>query len=557
MKKILSNLLIGSLAFSFTGCMQEFEPQNSTVTINQAADAPGSYDNFVSSIYATWSGQFLYGGVSNTYPYDYGYTSFYIMRDVMGNDLVANYTGSWYSTWYGCGTGLGPTYAVCQLPWTVYYSWIKDCNTVIQMAGEEPEADRITGAGIAHAMRAMYYMELAQMFAQKTYALDQNAITVPIVTEQTTAEEATKNPRATNSDMWAFIIDDLNIAEQYLAGYTRPDIYSPDITVVYGLKARAYLVMADWANAEKYAKMAQNGYTLTTNAQYTSRENGFNTPTGSWMLGTKFKSTDPCILNNDADSSWGSIMCLEANGSECGYASDYGQQITIDRHLYETIPATDIRKSVFVDFAIDNLSKADQIKALEAYSDYPEWIKASAEANSENKGAVGGLSLKFRTAGGTEGHYNQYIGSLVSVPMMRVEEMHPTEAHADGLHNEGRGIALLTSFATIRDPQYVYGTHNEAYGNTSTSPFQNEVWWQRRVELWGEGFATLDIKRLNKGIIRSYAGTNHLEDYRWNTTTPPEWMNLCIVQTESNYNTALINNPTPIRPSSDSPEYQF
>ena len=96
-----------------------------------------------------------------------------------------------------------------------------------------------------------------------------------------------------------------------------------------------------------------------------------------------------------------------------------------------------------------------------------------------------------------------------------------------------------------------------SYGNSSTSAFQNEVWWQRRVELWGEGFATFDIKRLNKGIIRSYANTNHFEGYRWNTTTPPQWMTLCIVGTEADYNYDLENNPTPIAPSEDSAEFAW
>ena len=44
-----------------------------------------------------------------------------------------------------------------------------------------------------------------------------------------------------------------------LAGYNRSDVYTPDLSVVYGLKARAYLTMEDWANAEKYAKQAQTG----------------------------------------------------------------------------------------------------------------------------------------------------------------------------------------------------------------------------------------------------------------------------------------------------------
>ena len=95
---------------------------------------------------------------------------------------------------------------------------------------------------------------------------------------------------------------------------------------------------------------------------------------------------------------------------------------------------------------------------------------------------------------------------------------------------------------------------NEAYGNQSTSAFQNEIWWQRRIEFWGEGLATFDIKRLNKGIIRSYPNTNHLETRRWNTTEPPVWMDFCIVQSETNYNLACTNNPTPIPPTSDSEE---
>ena len=226
----------------------------------------------------------------------------------------------------------------------------------------------------------------------------------------------------------------------------------------------------------------------------------------------------------------------------------------IDRHLYETIPSTDFRKNNFIDFAIDGMeTQAEKIEALRAYTDYPENVYATGYG-SYGEG-VGGLTLKFRLAGGAAGRSNQYVGFVQAVPLMRVEEMYLIEAEAAGMQEESRGITLLTNFAKQRDPEYVYGTHNEAYGNNSTSQFQNEVWWQRRVELWGEGFATFDIKRLNKGVIRSYANTNHLEGNRWNTTTPPDWMNLCIVQSETNYNVACTNNPTPIPPSSDSDEF--
>jgi len=558
MKKIVVLLFTVAYTFIFaTSCIEEVLPQNSTITADQVANAPGAYDNFVNAVTSTLVGQFTYSGSSHT-PYDYGYPSFYLMRDVMGQDIVAGYGNNWYMTWYSCGTGLGPMYAVSQYPWTYFYKWIKNCNTVISLAGAEPDADKIQGAGIAYAMRAMFYMDLAQMFAQKTYALDKSSETVPIVTETTTLDDLTHNPRATNENMWAFILSDLEKAEQYLDGYERKDVYTPDKSVVYGLKARAYLVMEDWANASKYAKLAQTGYSIMDENAYTSRETGFNTPNSSWMFGVTFKENDPNILENDADSSWASWMSIEINPtvSGCGYASNYGAQMLIDRHLYETIPSNDFRKNCFVDFALDDLSSEDDIiDGLKAYSDYPSWVFQTGYDGSY--GYVGGLSLKFRVAGGAAGHDNQYIGFTVAVPIMRVEEMYLIEAEAEGMLSEATGIALLTTFAKTRKADYDYNTdaHTDAYGNTTTGKFRNEIWWQRRVEFWGEGLATYDIKRLNKGIIRSYADTNHPEGYRWNTEVPPDWMNFCIVQTEGNYNYSLTNNPTPIKPSADSAPY--
>lgn len=162
--------------------------------------------------------------------------------------------------------------------------------------------------------------------------------------------------------------------------------------------------------------------------------------------------------------------------------------------------------------------------------------------------------MKFRPANGACDQPVATAGA-VDVPLMRVEEMKLIEIEAAGMQNESKGIEMLTEFAKKRDPQYEYGKHNEAYGNTSTSKFQNEVWWQRRVELWGEGFATFDIKRLNKGIIRSYANSNHFDGDKWNTTKVPDWMTLCIVGSEADVNHALVNNPTPVAPTENSEEY--
>lgn len=561
--KILTWAAAGLVLLS--GCIKEIDPQTSNVTIDQANNAPGAFVNFVSAITNSLAGSFTYSK-SKQHPYDFGYPSFFLMRDVMGQDIALEDKGNeWYTTWYACGVGLGPQYAVSQYPWTYYYGWIKSCNIVISMAGENPDGERMVGSGIAYAMRAMFYMDIARMFAQKSYAMDKMAETVPLVLETTGLEALAKNPRATNEVMWAQILSDLDKAEERLQDYRRSDVYTPDLSVVYGLKARAYLTMEDWAKAEEYAKLAQAGYSVMDEKQFTDRSTGFNTPNGSWMFGLIYKDTDENVLANDGDSSWDSQMILEISSTGCGYAANYGTPKRIDKHLYETIPATDFRKNSFVDFAIDGYKDNDQEKAIEAlsaYSDEPKGLLTTASSTGSK--AVGGLCVKFRPKGGV--HDNQYQAYVVAVPMMRVEEMKLIEAEAAGMQNEGRGIALLTDFAKTRDPQFVYGQHkDETYGSSYATSFQNEVWWQRRVELWGEGFATFDIKRLDKAVIRSYPGTNHPLGMRWNkdlyTTNTgnihPDWMDLCIIQTETNYNTACTNNPTPVRPQGDSPEYKW
>ena len=166
-----------------------------------------------------------------------------------------------------------------------------------------------------------------------------------------------------------------------------------------------------------------------------------------------------------------------------------------------SIPATDFRKQMFVDFAIDDMSEDEQIEALAAYTDHAEQILNSVKAAEYGPG---GFEFKFRPQAGM--YATKYTAWVIAVPLMRVEEMKLIEAEAAGMQDEARGIQLLTAFAQTRDASYTYGTHNEAYYNTANSLFQNEIWWQRRVELWGEGFGIHDTKRLNKPLVR-FLGT--------------------------------------------------
>ena len=526
----------------FTSCIKETVPQASYVTSEQAANAPDSFDGFVAGITTPLLGSyFAFNDSGNAF--DFGYPSFFLMRDVMGQDITVEAASGYdhFTSWYECSVALGPSYLICQYPWRCYYKWIKNCNNVIGLAAGSSDPKFNVGLGIAHTVRAMLYLDLAQMYAPETYVKNPEAETVPLVTEST---NEVNNPRLTNAEMFKFILSDLDKAEQELADYKRSDILTPDASVVYGMKARAYLIMGEWSKAAEYAVKAQEGYTKMSETEWTNHEDAFSAPTAAWMFALKENASDQCVVDNDGDTSWGAQMILDLVQSGCGYAASYGAPKRIDAHLYSTIPATDWRKNCFVDFALDNESDPIAlVNALAKYAAYPEGLIETASASGS--GMLGGLCTKFRAAGGDAGRKNMTIGLLTYVPLMRVEEMILIEAEAKGMLNEAEGKAILTDFAKSRNPEWTY----------SSEPLREQIWWQRRVEFWGEGLATFDIKRLQKGIVRSYAGTNHPEGYRWNTTGVPDWMTLCIVESECDNNKACTNNPVPVKPTEDSPEY--
>ena len=149
MKRIFNIVMAGTLVLGgLSSCIEQIDPQTSNVTSEQASNAPGAFDNFVAGLTNGLVGEFVYSG-SDQSPYDYGYPSFYIIRDVMGNDIVMDSDGDWYQSWYTCSRALGPQYAVCQLPLTYFFGWIKDCNSVISMYKSSPSDLKKNGAGIA------------------------------------------------------------------------------------------------------------------------------------------------------------------------------------------------------------------------------------------------------------------------------------------------------------------------------------------------------------------------------------------------------------------------
>ena len=149
-------------------------------------------------------------------------------------------------------------------------------------------------------------------------------------------------------------------------------------------------------------------------------------------------------------------------------------------------------------------------------------------------------SLKFRPGNGNEEDFT--VGSACAYPIMRVEEMYFIEAEAAAHQNPSQGKQLVEAFMKQnRDPEYVCNA-------TTADAVVEEIVFQKRVELWGEGQTFFDIKRLNYSVTRGYVGTNVTDELaRLNTNGRPGWMNWVIIQVEGENNEALVgmNNPDP------------
>ena len=124
---------------------------------------------------------------------------------------------------------------------------------------------------------------------QFTYAGHENSLAVPIVTETMTDEDMQNNPRATVQQVYDQIMSDLNTAADLLAGYDNGSNKDQiDETVVYGLRARANLLMQKWADAAKDAERAIAGGTPQTLAQVSTPT--FNSASASsWLWGVMIR----------------------------------------------------------------------------------------------------------------------------------------------------------------------------------------------------------------------------------------------------------------------------
>ena len=510
-------LLVGACAE-----FDELAPQGGTLLASQVKEtneyAPSRGNAAFNGMYTKLGAPVsVNGGGANGRPDDFGFIMIAFSGDLEAADVVTAHSGyNWFSA---CGllTSRNADYANPYLRYAAPYNEIAAANEIIKTySAKTDDREVIHKLAQARAIRAFSYLNLAPYF-QFSYETAADRPCVPIVTENTV--DFTSNPRATVAEVYELILNDLDWAIANLEDFVRRDKSRIDIQTAYGLRARANLYMGRWAEAASDAAMAAEGYTPAS-IEEVSRPSFHDISEHNWIWGYDM-TTDVAMTNIYATASaW--IRSFSGDG----YAPGTQVYSRINNLLYDKIPPTDVRKGWWVNENLESPLLKDVT-----------WngVRGNAVAPLE----IENVKLPFLPYTNVKFGMNA-IGSTVNDedwPFMRVEEMILIQAEGYARNGQAdKGRQILEDFVrTYRDPSY----SADAAGRS----LEDEIWYQRRVELWGEGFSNPDTRRLGKPLVRFHdQSSNFPAAFRFNMPADDGWWLMRFSKSETNTNTAVVNN---------------
>ena len=501
--------------------MDELEPQGG-ITLSKQLQEVNSV--IPSRADASFNGMFTKLGspdsaIGTGRPDDFGFIMMAFSNDIEAADVIlANSGYNWFSV---CGalTSRNADYVNPYIRYAAPYNTIASANEILKSYPSDTDVPEIRHKlAQAHAVRAFAYLNLAPYF-QFGYSSGGSSLPcVPLVTEETT--DFTNNPRASTTDIYALIISDLTYAIDNLEDYQRTDKSRIDRQTAYGLRARAYMNMGEWELAVSDATAAAAGYSPATMAEV-SRPSFYDISEHNWIWGYDM-TTDLAMKNPYATSSaW--IRSFSGDG----YSAATQVYACINNLLYDKIPSTDVRKGWWVNESLES-------PLLENVN----WDGTSGNAVASLE--IEDIKMAFLPYTNVKFGMGSVGGTLNDEdwPFMRVEEM--ILIQAEGLARSGseaQGKALLEDFVrTYRDPAYS--------ADASGRSLVDEIWFQRRVELWGEGFSNSDTRRLGKPLVRFHDGmeSNVPSAFRFNMAADDGWWLMRFTSSEKNTNQGIVDN---------------
>ena len=464
--KFTKYIAAGMIALAgLTSCSDSFLDTEFSHYLDEEAAAEAASKNPDVFLNGMWSWMVTYSQTGSGAHDDFGYMGSLHATDMMSGD-IAMASSHWFNYDYQMDNHQ-EAYRRTRCHWLNFYTMIAKANEIISLypnGGETVEAKGLIGQ--AQTIRGLSYLHLIQLYqfaSNEDGTVNASAPGVPLYYTEAdgyTAEEiASFAGRNTVGEVMDQIEKDLVAAVQNLeAGYQRPNKNYIDASVANGVLARYYLLANKWQEAANAAQKARQGYTLMP-ATAAGLYDGFVTVNNpEWMWG--FAHT------TETQTTYASFFSMISNIAP-GYAGIGYAPRLIDARLYSQIPDADLRKAWF---------------------NGPEGAKQATDAAS-----LPYASVKF-------GHVSDWTENYI---YMRAAEMVLIEAEAYAHMGDGAKAAqALKVLMDVRQP-----------GWSKPTVTVDDIHLQRRIELWGEGFAYYDLKRLNKGTDRAYEGNNHLAGY--------------------------------------------
>ena len=387
-----------------------------------------------------------------------------------------------------------------EILWYHRYNIIASANAIINKGLEGDialDAKFKEIMGQAYTYRAYAYLSLVQHYA-KGYLIG-NPSTDPGVPLLFASEAPFESgPRATVQEIYDQCMSDINEALSYFndGASQRPSGSAAgkaelNADVAYGIKARIALNSGQWRIAADAAKLARTNYPLMGEDDY---KKGFNTtllPEVIW--GSNVIDTETTFFR-----SYFYLICNTFNGSQ-----NRANPKFIDKRLYNSIPDSDYRKDLFLADAPNSNRSASNGQG--GFGNDPNYTdQAAFNAKRAEYRAKYGWGSSHNT------HPYMHVKFLNKNPnsidpddiiYMRSSEMYLIEAEAEAmLGNIAAAQAALKTLGEARDSSYdvtVYDTQ---------AALMDHIKFQRKVELWGEGFLYVDKIRWDEGIDHASNG---------------------------------------------------
>ena len=458
----------------------------------------------VSSAQTALNGGIMYIGEYRTF------TLQTIMAEVMGEDALmtsGNYgidTYNWnvYSYTYSQVPEDDPWwFGYSNYIWLYDYKGVDAANNIIAYVTDMPdEAGKENLLGQAYGLRAYMFLRLARLFAP-AYSINSESPCIILRTEP--ADGASEHqPRASLKATYEQILKDFEYARQHCSASNNA-YFTPKACALF--MARAYLDMGDYANAKKFAEEAASntfdGSNLMSQAEW---QDGFRDPNVEWLMYYNFNQTTSNYYASLpsfyylAKAAYNVDETGKANPADIDYLDTDEQDNYFEEPLYgySTVRWTKRFRESFED--------TDCRKLFPFYFNADDgWFTSKF---SHRPDGAGGL----------------YIGDA-DFPLARIAEAYLIKAECEA-RTGGNAKAVLNVLQTAR-------------GATPTDGSLENILYERRKELYGEGLRLGDIKRTHQALDRS-KDPEHWATVKQLPADSPRFM-LPIPQNEMLYNKAL------------------